>query len=764
MNTRVVVIVGTMLGCALVVVLGLNRSFHQHQEIIAEELRKSLDGQARVSLLVHQLGYSGFIHNFKNYVLRGDAQYYDATLKNLQNLEVMFRNGNDIYSEEPVASQINLIEKTVREYQLKLEQVRQYHNQNLPVAEIDSRVRVDDQAAADALRNLIAQYQNQAAALLRENAKRQAHRNSHLTLVLLLSLGFTVTACAARWIAVHRLRTRLKDQMNISSRQKLLDAAPNPILVVAESGEIVVANQGAAKFFECDAADLVGQQVEAFVPESDRVDHVEYRKLFFNSAGERTMRNPVAVATARNSIKKVEVLIGLYQVEQERFAVVNLLDVSNVESIERHAAQMEQHFRVTFELAPVGIAQISLEGRFIKVNRQLSSILGYERLSLEDMALDDLTPAAERNSNRLTIKRLLSNEVEHMRFEKRLLDSKAQDVWVTLTMTVYRDDKGRPEYLIAIIEDISYRKQYEEELLASEAKFKSIANHVNAVVWMASPGIEQVMFVSNRYETLWGRSIASLMHDPKSFMDAILPEDRTTVEAEIDNHRKGIWNVNYRIFDKDGYVRYIHDEGVPVRSAKGELLFLVGMARDVTDERVAREKLERSNQQLEQLAKFDPLTMAVRRPYAIEDLEKCIALYNRYQTTASLIFIDLNDFKVVNDTHGHEAGDQVLVEFSKCMRKNIRQTDSFYRYAGDEFLLLLRETNAADAENFLQKLEALLVATSIEDYKDVFITVSYGVVSLDETTVADVNGWIKLADDRMYQHKKNLKAQRVAGR
>ena len=240
-------------------------------------------------------------------------------------------------------------------------------------------------------------------------------------------------------------------------------------------------------------------------------------------------------------------------------------------------------------------------------------------------------------------------------------------------------------------------------------------------------------------------------------MDAVLPEDRHLLNAEVDNHRKGIWDVNYRILGRDGTVRYIHDEGLPVRSAAGELLFMVGMARDVTEERMAQKKLEQSNRQLEQLAKFDPLTMAVRRPYAIADLNECIALQRRYGTVATLLFIDLNDFKQVNDNYGHEAGDQVLVEFSKCIRANVRETDGFYRYAGDEFLLLLRETGAGEAAQFIKKLDEVLVSIRLSEYDDVGIAISYGAVTLGEVEIGDANHWIKLADERMYQHKKSTK-------
>ena len=758
MKTKTLIFVALVLVVVSLSIIAFNQSMERQHEEISRQLRESLDSQARISLIIHQLGYDGFIHNFKNYVLRGDESYYQATLENLKQLSSLFKNAQSYDNSPSIAAQVKLIEQTVREYELNLEQVRMLKNRGAPIAEIDQQIRVDDSVAAAALRGLINQYQIQSAHLLREDAKRQRSRDVLIQIVLLLSAATVFVVCMLSWITLSGYRSRLAAHSKITSRQKLLDAAPNPILVVTEAGTIAVANQGAAKLFECNSEDLIGQEIEAFIPAAARADHIEYRKLFFRSSGERTMRNPVSLSTAKSQIKRVEVQIGLYQIDHERYAVVNLLDVSKAENIERHAVQVEENFRMTFELAPIGIAQISLEGRFIKVNRQFASILGHSRRKLEELSLDDLTPSIERNSNRLTIRRLVNGEVDHLRFEKRLLGSEDQDVWVTFTMTLYKGERQAPEYLIAIIEDISYRRKYEEELLASEAKFKSIANHVNAVVWMSTPGITKVQFVSNLYEKIWGRSIESLMHEPTSFMDAVVPEDRPLLIAQIENHRKGIWNVNYRILGSDGSIRYIHDEGVPVRSANGELLFMVGLARDVTEERVAQKKLEQSNRQLEQLAKFDPLTMAVRRPYAIADLNDCIALNKRYGTGATLLFIDLNDFKQVNDKYGHEAGDQVLIEFSRCMRANVRETDGFYRYAGDEFLLLLRETHAGEAVLFIKKLDEVLVATRIQDYDDVRISISYGAVSLGDIAIDDANHWIKLADERMYQYKKMSKS------
>jgi len=752
-----VFIIIAVFSVAIFALVSFARTMDTKREQLSIQLRQSLDTQANISLIIHQLGYTGLIHNFKNYILRGDETYYQAAQHNLRQLEQQLDNSHVYYRKQSLESSIKLIEQAVTHYELNLELARRLRNQGLSVQQIDQQVKVDDTLASNAIRDLIGQYQVQSANLLRDQLEREQGHNHDLYVVVALSLMITIAACAICWLLVVNVRNELAGLQKISSRQKLLDASPNPILVVTEAGEIVVANHGAGKLFECDKDTLIGRTIEDFIPDSLRVQHAHYRTLFFHSGGERTMRNPVELTTEKGELKRVEVQIGLYRLDQEQFAVVHLLDVSKVEDMQRHAEEIEQTFRMTFQLAPVGIAQISLEGRFIKVNRQFANLLEYQASDLEQLSIDDVTPVEDRAANQMAIDRLIDSAATHVRLEKCYKSSTGADVWVINTLALYRNVNNQPEYLISILEDVSYRRKYEEELLASEAKFRSIANHVQGVVWMATPGIDSVMFVSNRYEEIWGRSIESLKQSPQSFIEGILPEDRPKVIAEIENHRKGIWKVAYRILGRDGSIRYIHDEGAPVRGANGELLCLVGLARDVTEEHLAKERLKSSNRQLEQLAKFDPLTMAIRRPYSIADLEECIALHKRYATFASLVFIDLNDFKDVNDNYGHEAGDQVLSRFAACVRENIRETDTFYRYAGDEFLLLLRETNCDETAGFLRKLNAALEDIKVEEYPDVVVSISCGIVTLGDDPIADANSWINCADERMYEHKRQLK-------
>ena len=112
---------------------------------------------------------------------------------------------------------------------------------------------------------------------------------------------------------------------------------------------------------------------------------------------------------------------------------------------------------------------------------------------------------------------------------------------------------------------------------------------------------------------------------------------------------------------------------------------------------------------------------------------------------------------MVNDRFGHEGGDRVLIDFARYIRANIRETDGFYRYAGDEFLVLLRETNASRAENFIAKLQTTLLEVDLEEKGKVSIGFACGSCSLAKNKVEDANHWINLADEEMYRVKHRLK-------
>ena len=285
MKSKSSVIIIAVFSVAIFALVSFARTMDTKREQLSIQLRQSLDTQANISLIIHQLGYTGLIHNFKNYILRGDETYYQAAQHNLRQLEQQLDNSHVYYRKQSLESSIKLIEQAVTHYELNLELARRLRNQGLSVQEIDQQVKVDDTLASKAIRDLIGQYQVQSANLLRNQLEREQGHNHDLYVVVALSLMITIAACAICWLLVTGTRKELADLQKISSRQKLLDASPNPILVVTEAGEIVVANHGAGKLFECDKDTLIGRTIEDFIPDSLRVQHAQYRTLFFTVMG-----------------------------------------------------------------------------------------------------------------------------------------------------------------------------------------------------------------------------------------------------------------------------------------------------------------------------------------------------------------------------------------------------------------------------------------------------------------------------------------------
>jgi len=148
--------------------------------------------------------------------------------------------------------------------------------------------------------------------------------------------------------------------------------------------------------------------------------------------------------------------------------------------------------------------------------------------------------------------------------------------------------------------EIAGRKRTEEALRKSEAKFRLLAENIQDVFWISTPGIKEMIYVSPAYEKIWGRTRDSWYKSPRSFIEAIHPEDRERVLAGVKEHEKGFWNFEYRIIQPDGCFRWIQDRGFPIRDEQGNLIWMCGVASDLTE----RKQLEA---QLRQAQKMEAL-------------------------------------------------------------------------------------------------------------------------------------------------------------
>lgn len=200
---------------------------------------------------------------------------------------------------------------------------------------------------------------------------------------------------------------------------------------------------------------------------------------------------------------------------------------------------------------------------------------------------------------------------------------------------------------------------------------------------------------------------------------------------------------------------------IPLTSPDGQIRQIGLIIYDVTDEAVSRQALEKANQELGKLSRTDHLTGLHNRGYWEQCLQLEFERYIRTQQPTSLIMLDIDHFKQVNDTQGHLAGDAVIRQLADIIRQMIRTTDIAGRYGGEEFAILLLNTSAANAEILAERLRYAVETQAIPyEGEKLMVTISLGIAAADNS-FADYQSWLEKADQSLYQAKERGRNQFV---
>lgn len=192
---------------------------------------------------------------------------------------------------------------------------------------------------------------------------------------------------------------------------------------------------------------------------------------------------------------------------------------------------------------------------------------------------------------------------------------------------------------------------------------------------------------------------------------------------------------------------------MPIAGADGSVDKIALVVYDVTEAANSRLALEDMNQRLSVLSRTDPLTGLLNRRSWEAMLAEEYARCRRSGRTSTLMMFDIDHFKQVNDTHGHQAGDMVLQHTATLLSNKLRTTDKAGRYGGEEFALLLTDTDAVQACQLADRLCTALAARPARlDGKPITITISAGIAQLT-ADLGDAQAWVKAADDALYQAK-----------
>ncbi|MEW9798225.1 diguanylate cyclase [Alteromonas sp. CYL-A6] len=417
-------------------------------------------------------------------------------------------------------------------------------------------------------------------------------------------------------------------------------------------------------------------------------------------------------------------------------------------------------YHASFYHCAVGMAHVALDGRFIRVNSSLCHFLGYPAELLSTFTFQQLTADAHVHKDVAFAKELIAGKRDSYSMEKQYMHSSGRLVWGKLTVSLVRDLSGQPRYFISVVEDIDEKKRCESKLHDTETLFQQIVSSfsVRTFVWVADPELRKMIYMNDGYRLIWGGSRTELLNYPLKFLNYIHEEDKSRVSEIYRSKERVQWDLEYRILNDAGVMRYIHDRGMTVYSDNGKPLYVVGTADDVTDDKCMYYALLNANKKLELMSRTDGLTGILNRREMLYQVDQEIKRLRRDNLQSTLLFIDLNEFKAINDDYGHRTGDDALRRFCQVIGALLRESDCFGRYGGDEFLVLLHDAGDTAAKLFEERLLNAGVSVTGGDNVDVPVKFSVG-QSVWTPAIQSAQQWVELADSSMYRQKRQLRHQ-----
>ena len=372
----------------------------------------------------------------------------------------------------------------------------------------------------------------------------------------------------------------------------LLDAIPNPIFYKDRKGVYLGCNRAFGDLMGITPEEIVGKTVYDIHPKELADKYQQMDLVALQSRGSQIYEWPIRAADGM--VHNVVIHKATFPDAEGNVAglVGNIVDVSDLKMAEEAVRESEARLRAIFEHAPVGITMVDPTGRFLQTNPAFQAIVGYSAEELQNMTFQQITHPEDLPGNLQLLEEFLANQRQYYSLEKRYLRKDGKIVWVNLMKSRLQNAQGEPR-VIGTVLDITARKQTEEALRESEQRFRLMAKTIQDVLWISTPKMDTVIYVSPAYEKVWGRSCEELYSSPRSFLKAIHPEDRKQAQAWMMAHQsRGLdFSQEYRIIKPDGSIGWIHNQGFAAKDEQGQVIMYTGVAKDITERKTLEQQL-----------------------------------------------------------------------------------------------------------------------------------------------------------------------------
>jgi diguanylate cyclase (GGDEF)-like protein/PAS domain S-box-containing protein len=425
-------------------------------------------------------------------------------------------------------------------------------------------------------------------------------------------------------------------------------------------------------------------------------------------------------------------------------------DITERKRAEEELRKSEERYRTILEDIDEGYFEIDLKGNFTFVNDAECRDLGYSREELIGMNYRQYSDEATAKKLYEIYYNIYNTGKPVKRFPGQFISKDGRRHFNEVSTSLIRNQEGKPVGFRGIARDFTERKQMEEKIRQSEERYRTIIEEMEE--WYFETDLNgRILFFNDVFVRGLGYSQKDLTG--LSFRTFLRKEEADTVYKvfhQILETGEAARNFPYEFVRPDGGITFAEFSIFPKKDQEGKLDGFRGVGHDITARKHAEEKVQ-------YMATHDALTNLPNRLMFNQLVKHAVQTARRYQRRFAVFFIDLDRFKIINDTLGHEAGDQLLQEISTRFQQELRAVDIVARLGGDEFVILVEEVNdASQVAAVAHKILSAAMKPIVLIGQECRVTASIGICMYPEDA-DDEQSLMKNADIAMYFAKEEGK-------
>lgn len=524
----------------------------------------------------------------------------------------------------------------------------------------------------------------------------------------------------------------------------VIDEFPGIIALKDVQGRFVLGNRGAAELYATTPEELLGQDDSAFNANVEQLAAFRADVQEIISSGQTLRATETSTDARTGQIRHLQSIKKPVQgAHGEPLALIIATDTTDLEETRSSLARSRKHLDHVFAAIGEGVWDWDLVGDRITHNRRWCEMLELSEAYLSHGAIEffALIHPDDRARVQEDIERCLGGEGPY-HSEHRMLCGEGRPIWVRDRGDVIeRASDGRPLRLMGSIADISIEMDAQQYLRLTASVFR----HAHEAIVITDIDAH-ILDVNDTFCSNSGYTREEIIGQHTRLLRSGEQNDAFYASMWASLHREGVWHGELWNRKKNGELYAQLGNISAVRNEAGETTHYVGLFSDIT-------ALKESQRHLEHLAYHDALTQLPNRSLLADRLQMALAQATREFTLTAVAYLDLDGFKPVNDTLGHDAGDLLLIEIARRLQASVRASDTVARLGGDEFALIYNGLeHSGECDQVFERLLARLTEPILLHGREIQVSASIGITLFPEDR-SDPDTLLRHADQAMYRAK-----------